>query len=123
MLYRGPSSSTSGSAAKISASSDAGRCWLNLPHTVGKSRSTSCIVPPMDQPEGGRAPQSGQPPTTGEQPSFPARPSSASPTSNPFSTPAAGDESAQSLTGGALPPPVDRLATGPLTREAAGALL
>src|SRR5205085_1441192 len=77
----------------------------------------------MDQPEGGRAPQSGQPPTAGEQPSFPARPSSASPTSNPFSTPAAGDESAQSLTGGALPPPVDRHATGPLTREAAGALL
>src|SRR5205085_5958373 len=49
-------SSPSGSAAKISASSDAGRCWLNLPHTIGKSNRPSCIVPPMDEPEsGGRA--------------------------------------------------------------------
>ena len=36
-LNRGPGSSTSGSAAKISASSEAGRCWVNRPHMPGKS--------------------------------------------------------------------------------------
>ena len=43
-LKRGPGSSASGSAAKISASSDAGRCWLNRPHMAGKSSGRSCIV-------------------------------------------------------------------------------
>ena len=39
-----PGSSTSGSAPKISASSDAGRCWVNRPHMAGKSS----IVRAMD---------------------------------------------------------------------------
>src|SRR4051812_2611327 len=75
----------------------------------------------MDQPEGGRAPQSGQPPTPDEQPSFPVR--SSSPSSNSLSGAGTGYEPAQSFATGALPPLVDRHTTGPLTRDAAGALL
>src|SRR5262245_3765392 len=49
-LNRGPGSSTRGSAEKISASSDAGRCWANRPHIAGKSSGDSCIVGPVEPP-------------------------------------------------------------------------
>src|SRR6476469_5710236 len=49
-LNRGPGSSASGSAAKISASSEAGRCWLNRPHIGASLGACPVSSGAMDQP-------------------------------------------------------------------------
>src|SRR5919112_5572715 len=49
-LKRAPRSSPSGSAAKISASSDAGRCWLNRPHMAASLSARPVSSAAMDEP-------------------------------------------------------------------------